>query len=337
MICSSVNLLFRIRPPLPVEDSRCEPSSFWGAGHEILRNYRTVEEFWDFIKRELGSHAERREYVRNQFAPMLERLEARAASDVRGLPFGCTADEFFSKVVQMLMARGREREVAVFTAGKPSLTPAENEEFFDDTAPWAIRIGLPLALYEQLDAKQRSDCETTITRTAQELPRVSRDWITATSILVEIEPNPSWREVALKWLRGEGVNNQGRVRSDNMPTREVDGLLFRSPPEVFLYRALKAKGVVFAPLPVFLRGGAGYERVEPDFVVMREGAVMLVEVDGDTFHVESPAEADRRTRMFKIEGAYIERVRARECDTPEKADSTAQRILLEFKQWRATR
>jgi hypothetical protein len=62
------------------------------------------------------------------------------------------------------------------------------------------------------------------------------------------------------------------------------------------------------------------------------------EVEGlDPRLPESPAEADRRTRMFKVEGAYIERVKAADCDTPEKAEATAHRILTDFKRWRSTR
>jgi hypothetical protein len=41
--------------------------------------------------------------------------------------------------------------------------------------------------------------------------------------------------------------------------------------------------------------------------------------------------------MFKVEGLYIERVKASECDTAEKANATATRILIEFKRWRAAR
>jgi len=37
-----------------------------------------------------------------------------------------------------------------------------------------------------------------------------------------------------------------------------DGLLFRSQPEINLYRAFKALGITFAPLPVFIRGGETY-------------------------------------------------------------------------------
>jgi hypothetical protein len=40
-----------------------------------------------------------------------------------------------------------------------------------------------------------------------------------------------WREDTAAWLRGSGVTNQGRVRSDNVAAKEFDGLLFRSQPK----------------------------------------------------------------------------------------------------------
>lgn len=75
----------------------------------------------------------------------------------------------------------------------------------------------------------------------------------------------------MAWLRGEGITNQGRVRSDNIAARAFDGLLFRSQPEINLYGALKAAGVSFAPLPVFVRGGHDYRRIEPDFIIVKDG------------------------------------------------------------------
>lgn len=69
-------------------------------------------------------------------------------------------------------------------------------------------------------------------------------------------PVDGWRASARAWARGEGINNQGQVRTDNIASRRHDGLLFRSQAEVHLYDALKARGVYLAPLPVFIRGGA---------------------------------------------------------------------------------
>jgi hypothetical protein len=135
----------------------------------------------------------------------------------------------------------------------------------------------------------------------------------------------NWQQNALAWLSGEGVNNQGRVRSDNIAAIEHDRLFFRSEEEIKLYRALKAQGVTFAPLPVFVRGGSTYRRIEPDFVIIRNGVVVVVEVDGN--HPESPLEAHERTTMLVHEGAHVERVKASDCSTMEGAEVCAKRIV----------
>jgi hypothetical protein len=137
--------------------------------------------------------------------------------------------------------------------------------------------------------------------------------------------NADWRAQAVAWLRAEGINNQGRVRSDNIAARSSDGLLFRSQAEIRLYQALKPLGVSFAPLPVFMRGGASYRRIEPDFLIVHRGIVMAIEVDGDTVHRETPAEAHDRTMMLQHEGVHIERVKASDCETPELAGACAKR------------
>jgi hypothetical protein len=116
--------------------------------------------------------------------------------------------------------------------------------------------------------------------------------------------DPDWRSKAKSWLKGEGIHNQGRVRSDNPAPYSKDGLLFRSKAEINLYDALKNRGITFAPLPVFLRGGDDYRRIEPDFVIFQSGKIIVVEIDGPVFHAESPAEAHERTTMFYWEGAH---------------------------------
>jgi hypothetical protein len=248
------------------------------------------------------------------------------------MPLSEEQDALVSRIVEVLKARGRAREVAILTAGTLSLAPSDN--FPGDYMEMNLKICLRLHYYEQVRL-ERNNCEAAITNIARELPvPMGGIWICRTDIEMEVAPQSEWRKLALSWLQGEGVNNQGRVRSDNMPSREVDGLYFRSQPEVLLYKAFKARGVVFAPLPVFLRGGKEYQRIEPDFIVVQGKALMLVEVDGDTVHMETPAEADARTRMFKLEGAYIERVKASQCDTPERAEAAAAHLLDGFAKWR---
>ena len=138
--------------------------------------------------------------------------------------------------------------------------------------------------------------------------------------------DPDWRGKAKAWLKGAGVTNQGRVRSDNIAPYEKDGLLFRSKAEINLYDALKSRGITFAPLPVFLRGGDTYRRIEPDFVIFQSGKVIVVELHGLPFHHETPVEAHERTTMFYWEKAHVEPIDASECDTPEKALRVASQI-----------
>jgi very-short-patch-repair endonuclease len=104
-----------------------------------------------------------------------------------------------------------------------------------------------------------------------------------------------------------------------------------------LYKALKSLGVSFAPLAVFIRGGQTYRRIEPDFIIIRSGIVMIVEVDGDTVHLETPAEAHARTTMLVHEGAHLERVKSSECDTPVKALAYANSIIQLFSTLKASR
>jgi very-short-patch-repair endonuclease len=114
-------------------------------------------------------------------------------------------------------------------------------------------------------------------------------------------------------------------------------LLFRSQAEIHLYRALKAANVSFAPLAVFVRGGQKYRRIEPDFFIIHKGVPLVVEVDGDTVHQETPAEAHARTAMLGHEGVYIERILASECDTPDKAMGAASKILATIEKHIAAR
>jgi len=49
------------------------------------------------------------------------------------------------------------------------------------------------------------------------------------------------------------------------------------------------------------------------------------------FHTESPADAHARLTMLQYEGAHIERIKAEECDTPEKAETVANQIVALIK------
>jgi hypothetical protein len=44
-------------------------------------------------------------------------------------------------------------------------------------------------------------------------------------------------------------------------------------------------------------------RVEPDFVIYKDGIVVIVEVDGDLYHTEIPADAHARLKFLTDEAA----------------------------------
>src|SRR5262249_44351209 len=110
-----------------------------------------------------------------------------------------------------------------------------------------------------------------------------------------------------------------------------------SPPETYLFDAFMLLGVPVAPLPVFLRGGDNYDRIEPDFLLLWQGVLMVVEVDGEQFHKESPLQAHLRTSFLQQEGASIERVPAAQCASKEKAEACAKRILDALKKRKQAR
>ena len=152
-------------------------------------------------------------------------------------------------------------------------------------------------------------------------------WVDLFHITVNPKADEGWRQDAQAFLTKKGLTNQGRVRSDNIAPLEHEGLLFRSRPETYLFDAFMLLGVAVAPLPVFLRGGDKYDRIEPDFLLFCQGLLMVVEVDGTAFHKEAPLHAHRRTGFLQEEGAIVHRVAAAECESKEKALECATRVL----------
>ena len=78
-----------------------------------------------------------------------------------------------------------------------------------------------------------------------------------------------------------------------------------------------------------VRVGKAYNRIEPDFVVVYKGLTFVVEVDGDTYHKELPAEADRRLVPLTYEGVEVRRIRAVDLQSDEAADA-AVKDLIDF-------
>ena len=237
------------------------------------------------------------------------------------------AEGFVAALARLFAHRGSSMEVAVLALGKTRCEVTGYDNWDGGTDIHTITIELPPPLYAQVADRIETIEQSLQEAAGQLLKRYSNTWLEGFVITPEFATDASWRGRAKKWLEGKGVTNQGRVRSDNVAPYVVDGLLFRSMPEVHLYQAFKSMGVSFAPLPVFLRGGETYRRIEPDFVVFRSGILLVIEIDGQPFHQESPADAHARLTLLQHEGARVERIHADECDTLVRASDVANRIM----------
>lgn len=240
-------------------------------------------------------------------------------------------------LARLYALEGNTRGVTVLVHADPTIQQTGWDNWNGGTALYTLYLELPLRLYAQVQPELDALQEELLDRLGQLWKVRLTDWLDSVRISPTLSAEDNWQDKAREWLAGEGVNNQGRVRSDNIASREKDGLLFRSQPEINLYTALKAAGVSFAPLPVFVRGGKEYRRIEPDFVILKDGLVLVVEVDGDTVHQETPAEAHVRTTMLEYEGAHIERIPASSCETPQAAASCARRLVELIAKLKASR
>ena len=240
-----------------------------------------------------------------------------------------TADleKILGALASLFAHEGNAQIVAILTYSRASIREVDYDNWNGGTYGYEIHLESPAHFYVQIVEKQKQ-IEEVLKEKAQNITRLyENEYIRSFAIITELADDDGWREEAKAWMRGEGVNNQGRARSDNVAPLMSDGLLFRSRPEINLYRALKALGLSFAPLPVFIRGGETYRRIEPDFIIIKDGMILNVEVDGDTVHPESPREAHERLTMLVHEGVHVERVNSADCDTPEKAKQCAAKIL----------
>ena len=82
-------------------------------------------------------------------------------------------------------------------------------------------------------------------------------------------------------------------------------LLFRSPVEVTIAKALDRHRVLFLPNCMARLGFPdSRENKEADFLVCYEGKWGILEINGDTYHTNS-AKDHNRSRLFKMHGIKV--------------------------------
>ena len=233
-----------------------------------------------------------------------------------------------ASAVEALKVRGDARAIAVLVAGK-----AEFRLWGTDTdweiSEWRLFIALPVQLFYAMTDDDRKATEVAISDVVAPFFAIKPNDKLETVVIIPMvaKAEEGWREEALRFIKGEGVTNQGRVRSDNIASKQHQGLLFRSKAEIALFSALTRAKLAVAPLPVFVRIGKVYNRLEPDFVVVYKGLTFIVEVDGDTYHRELPAEADKRLVPLTYEGVEVRRIRASDLVSDEAADLAVKELI----------
>lgn len=245
------------------------------------------------------------------------------------ISFPVPEEDFLLATSRHLALQGSRTEVGILAAGKPTLYESSYDNWNGGLWGWNVDIDIDQQVYAPMTAEQRLTIEKRIKSAMTEVLRgYDNHHIDRVLLTMEIPQAPlDWREQAKAWASGSGLTNQGRVRSDNLAPYTHEGLLFRSRAEIHLFQALKSLGITIAPLPVFIKGGETYRRIEPDFLLVEDGTSMVVEVDGDPFHTEKPATAHERLAMLTREGVAPERVNSADCDTPEKAQKCAERLV----------
>ena len=236
-------------------------------------------------------------------------------------------EPILATTARLLLKRDMISSASVVVHGRASIHP-ETNTYYNDGDLWNVWFHLPVDVYETLEA---------IDSIAQEIDRTMREVVSSVTpndfvnvaIKIDCEAgyDARWRDEIAKMLSGELVSNQGRVRSDNIAKIQYEGLLFRSEPEVFFYRAAKRRGLPIAPLPVFVQGGNDYHRTEPDFVIIKDGVTVIVELDGNQFHRETPVQAQNRLRFLTQQGASLYRVESSRCATLQGADECLAEVI----------
>jgi hypothetical protein len=85
---------------------------------------------------------------------------------------------------------------------------------------------------------------------------------------------------------------------------EHNGLRFRSYTETGIAEILDDAGVLYFPLPVAVRSRV---KVEPDFLIVHQGRVGVLEIDGPHHTPMTRAEEDRRAAWFEKSGVRLVR------------------------------
>lgn len=136
-------------------------------------------------------------------------------------------DDFLASIVEAMKVRGDARAIATLIEGQCCFQLWDQDFGIDS---WRMFVALPVPLYYAMTEDERESTQESIKEVGSSFfGSLPSDHLGSVVLAPKMEQaNDGWREEAMRFIKGEGVTNQGRVRSDNVASKQHLGLLFRS-------------------------------------------------------------------------------------------------------------
>ena len=114
---------------------------------------------------------------------------------------------------------------------------AENHHDFgivvDTTYYWRLDLSIPVDVYFSLEDRKEIERSINSALSTATEPVSDTDSINC-RIVTSLEEDPDWRHKTRQFISGEGITNQGRVRSDNIAARQHYGTPLSVTPRNFV-------------------------------------------------------------------------------------------------------
>ncbi len=210
-------------------------------------------------------------------------------------------DEIFFTATRLLTARAELEAAALLLTTGFGVRAAQNH-FGDEFE--VLHATVSLEHYEHLRiASQDDSYRRSFGLVADAVNEIAR-YVHVRHVVVELErvvPPRDWHRDFEK-LMVRLTANQALFSFQDASKIRYQGLNFRSRTEIRVFDKLVSAGLLVFPLPVSVMGAPRTYK-EPDFVVVKDGKVGILEIHGDKWHPpETAAKEHERRREFTALG-----------------------------------
>ncbi|AVX21017.1 hypothetical protein SAMN02745885_00459 [Carboxydocella sporoproducens DSM 16521] len=147
-------------------------------------------------------------------------------------PFIEYSESMVATVAKLFALEGSAKEVAILAHAVLEVVQTNFDNWNGGTYFYTLYLYLPLNLYVQIVEEKEKIQKRIYEKLFSVGVPYNNHCFEEVLIYPQASNDPNWRDKAKAWLSGKNITNQGRVRSDNIASRNCDGLLFRSQPEI---------------------------------------------------------------------------------------------------------